>query len=209
MAHLVETMAYAGATPWHKLGNAVSNDHVDDSKCVHGRNTEGRWGPRFLSDPLAGKGRAGLRQTQSAGPAASQKTGGVILSSCLHLSRYATLQSCRKNRRSAGPAHRPAIQAGEAGQRVQRCLAAGVAARPSPLLRCVRILQPARIARRSKRSEVMSNTKITGIAISLLDDGAYQATVAAGVETTTATVSTLAAALQFVQRVSTESADAA
>lgn len=26
MAHLVETMAYAGAKPWHKLGFAVSND---------------------------------------------------------------------------------------------------------------------------------------------------------------------------------------
>ena len=26
MAHLVETMAYAGEVPWHGLGVAVSND---------------------------------------------------------------------------------------------------------------------------------------------------------------------------------------
>jgi len=30
MAHMVENMAYAGATPWHKLGNAVSNDLTPD-----------------------------------------------------------------------------------------------------------------------------------------------------------------------------------
>ena len=26
MAHMVETMAYAGEVPWHKLGVPVSND---------------------------------------------------------------------------------------------------------------------------------------------------------------------------------------
>ena len=34
MAHLVETMAFAGATPWHKLGNSVSNDLTPEQMAI-------------------------------------------------------------------------------------------------------------------------------------------------------------------------------
>jgi len=34
MAHLVETMAYAGETPWHGLGVPVLNDLTPDQMLV-------------------------------------------------------------------------------------------------------------------------------------------------------------------------------